>query len=121
MGSRSKDVVMSYLEALNDQDFNTARSYLNDNMTFLSPVSTQNGADAYFKDMERLRLENKIKMVLYDVKKVFLADDDVCVFFDFHIGSATLFASGWFHVTNGKINSIRVVFDPRPIFESAKK
>jgi hypothetical protein len=50
--------------------------------------------------------------------------DDVCVFFDFkfNIGSANLFASGWFHMANGKISSIRVVFDPRPIVEfSAQK
>jgi len=48
--------------------------------------------------------------------------DDVCVFFDFNIGSVILFASGWFQVENRKISSIRVVFDPRPIVElSAKK
>ena len=120
--SNTKKVVLSYLKALNDQDFKVARSYLKDNMTFQAPIASHNSADAYFKENERLRSEYGIKKVLYEVKKVFVDSDDVCVFFDFNIGSVTFFASGLFHVANGKINSIRVVFDPRPIVElSAKK
>jgi predicted ester cyclase len=117
-----KKVVLSYLKALNDQDFKVARSYLKDNMTFQAPIASHYSADAYFKENEQLRSEYGIKKVLYEVKKVFVDGDDVCVFFDFNIGSVTLFACGWFHVDNGKISSIRVVFDPRPIVElSAKK
>jgi limonene-1,2-epoxide hydrolase len=119
--SNAKKVVISYLKALNDQDFKAARSYLNDNMTFQAPIASYNSADAYFKENERLRSQYGIKKVLYEVKKVFVDGDDVCVFFDFNIGSATLFASGWFHVDDGKINSIRVVFDTRPIVELSVK
>jgi ketosteroid isomerase-like protein len=120
--SNAKEVVISYLEALNDQDFKAARSHLKDDMTFLAPIASHNSADAYLEANERLRSIYRINKVLYEVKKVFVDGDDVCVFFDFNIGSATLFASGWFHVANGKISSIRVVFDPRPIVElSAKK
>jgi limonene-1,2-epoxide hydrolase len=120
--SNAKKVVISYLKALNDQDFKAARSYLNDNMTFLAPIASHNSADAYFNENERLRSEFGIKKVLYEVKRVFVDGDDVCVFFDFNIGSVTLFACGWFQVEDGKISSIRVVFDPRPIIElSAKK
>lgn len=125
--NNSIEVVKSYLDALNHQNFNAARSYLSDNMTFLSPVSSQNSADAYFKDMEQLRLQYGIEKVVYEVKKVFVDGDDVCVFFDFNIGSGatttTLFGCGWFCVTSGrKIGSLRVIFDPRPILElSAKK
>jgi predicted ester cyclase len=120
--SNTKKVVLSYLKALNDQDFKVARSYLKDNMTFQAPIASHNSADAYFKENERLRSEYGIKKVLYEVKKVLVDGDDVCVFFDFNIGSVILFASGWFQVENGKISSIRVVFDPRPIVElSAKK
>jgi limonene-1,2-epoxide hydrolase len=123
VGSSAKEVVMSYLKALNDQDFKAATSHLKDDMTFLAPIASHNSADAYLEGNERLRSKYGIEKVLYEVKKVFVdGDDDVCVFFDFNIGSATLFASGWFHVANGKISSIRVVFDPRPIVElSAKK
>jgi limonene-1,2-epoxide hydrolase len=120
--SNAMEVVISYLNALNDQDFKAARGYLNDNMTFLAPIASHNSADAYFKENERLRSEFGIKKVLYEVKRVFVDGDDVCVFFDFNIGSVTLFACGWFQVEDGKISSIRVLFDPRPIVElSAKK
>jgi predicted ester cyclase len=120
--SNAKKVVLSYLKALNDQDFKVARSYLKDNMIFQAPIASHNSADAYFKENERLRSEYRIKKVLYEVKKVFVDGDDVCVFFDFNIGSVTLFASGWFQVEKGKISSIRAVFDPRPIVElSANK
>jgi limonene-1,2-epoxide hydrolase len=113
--SNAKEVVMSYLKALNDQDFKAARSHLKDDMTFLAPIASHNSADTYLEGNELLRSKYGIKKVLYEVKKVFVDDDDVCVFFDFNIESATLFASGWFYVANGKISSIRVVFDPRPI------
>jgi ketosteroid isomerase-like protein len=120
--TNAKELVISYLKALNDQDFKTARSHLKDDMTFLAPIASHNSADAYIEGNEQLRSKYGIEKVLYEVKKVFLDGDDVCVFFDFTIGSATLFASGWFHVASGKISSIRVVFDPRPIVElSAKK
>ena len=117
----AKQVVVSYLKALNDQDFKTARNYLHDDMSFLAPIASYNSADEYFKSNEQLRSKYGIEKVLYDIKKVFVDGDNVCVFFDFNIGSSTtLFACGWFQVNDGKISSIRVVFDPRPIAELGK-
>lgn len=110
----AKQIVISYLEALNDQDFKKARGFLKDDMTFLAPISSYNSADAYIEGNELLRSKYGISKVFYSVKKTFVDGDDVCVFFDFNIGTVTLFASGWFHL-DGKISSIRVVFDPRPI------
>ena len=120
--SNAKEAVTSYLKALNDQDFKTARKHLHDNMSFLAPLASHDSADAYFNDMEQLRSKHGIDRVLYNIKKVFVDGDDVCVFFDFNTGPVTLFGCGWFHLGDGKISSIRVVFDPRPIVElSAKK
>jgi limonene-1,2-epoxide hydrolase len=119
-GSNTKQIVISYLKALNDQDFKTARSYLHDGMSFIAPVGSYDSADAYLKGNELLRSKYGIEKVLYDIKKVFADGGDVCAFFDFNIGSATLFAGGWFQVNDGKISSIRVVFDPRPIAELLK-
>jgi limonene-1,2-epoxide hydrolase len=113
--SNAKEVVMSFLKALNDEDFKTARSYVSDNMSFLGPLASREGAEAYFKDMERMRLK-------YEIKKVFVDGDDVCLLYDFNTGPITLFGCGWYHVEDGKISSLRVVFDPRPLVElSAKK
>jgi limonene-1,2-epoxide hydrolase len=120
--SNAKEVVISYLTALSDQDFKTARSYLEDNISFRAPIASYNSADAYLEGNEQLRSKYGAKKVIYDLKKVFVDGDDVCALFDFDIGLATLFACGWFQVKDGKISSIRVVFDPRPIVElDAKK
>jgi SnoaL-like domain len=123
-GSRTnaKGVAIFYHTALNEQDFKSARSHLKDDMTFLAPIASHNSVDAYLEGNEQLRSIYRIKMVLYEIKKIFMDGDHVCVFFGFRIGSAILFASGWFNVQNGKISSIRAVFNPRSIFEmSAKK
>lgn len=123
MASRSnaKEVVVSYLTAQSGQDFKTARSYLDYNMWFQAPIASYSSADEYFNGNELLWSKYGIEKVVYEIKKVFVDGDDVCVFFDFRVGSATLFTSGWFQVNDGKISSIRVVFDARPILELSVK
>jgi predicted ester cyclase len=89
--SNAKEVVMSFVKALNNEDFKTARSYVRDNMSFLGPLASLNSAEAYFKDMERIRLK-------FDIKKVFVDGDDVCLLYEFSAGTMTLFGCGWYHV-----------------------
>ena len=112
--TNAKKVVMSFVEALNNEDFKTARSYVSDNMSFLGPLASLDSAEAYFKDMERIRLK-------FDIKKVFVDGDDVCLLYDFSAGTINLFGCGWYHVEQAKISSLRVVFDPRPLVESSVK
>ena len=54
------------------------------------PIAPHNNADAYLEGNEQLPSKFGIKKVLYEIKKV-LDRDDVCIFFDFNIGSAILF------------------------------
>jgi predicted ester cyclase len=112
--SNAKDIVMSFVKALNNEDFKTARRYVSDNMSFVGPLATLNGADTYFKDMERIRLK-------FEINKVFVDGDDVCLLYDFNAGPKSLFGCGWYHLEQGKISSLRVVFDPRPIVEMSAK
>jgi ketosteroid isomerase-like protein len=49
--SNAKEVVMSFVKALNNEDFKTAKSYVSDNMSFLGPLASLDNAEAYFKDM----------------------------------------------------------------------
>ncbi len=48
---------------------------------------------------------------------MFAEDDDVCVLYDMVTNSpaGTAFIAEWYRAHNGKIGSIRVVFDPRPL------
>lgn len=107
----ARKVVLSFIDALNNHDYDGAREYLNDNMTFVGVMGARNGADAYMDDMSRMKFE-------YEVKKVFVDGNDVCLFYDIDMGKANIFCCGWYHLESGKISTFRVVFDPRPILNS---
>lgn len=110
----SKEVVLAFVDALNRCDFGMARKCVTDDMKFSGVLGSRDGADAYFRDMERMRLK-------YDVKKAFADGDDVCLFYDITMSDVTVFCAGWYHLSEGKIRSFRVVFDPRPVLGAADK
>jgi hypothetical protein len=101
-------LVLSYLEALNAENFRLAGRYASDDMTFDGALASRHGADAIFADLERMHLK-------YDVKKLFVDGNDVCVFYDVTLSGVKLFTCGWYQVNEGKIRSLKVVFDPRPV------
>jgi len=56
-----------------------------------------------------------------EVRKIFVDGDDVCVLADLSIAKVPgvrLFGCGWFQVKEGKIVSIRTIFDPRPLAQA---
>lgn len=65
--------IQSFLQALNNEDFNAARNYLADNVKFVGVMGTRDGGDVYIADMEKMKFK-------YDIKKVFENGDDVSVF-----------------------------------------
>jgi len=77
-------------------------------------LGSRNGAADYFNDMEKMKLK-------YDIKKVFAEGNDVCLLYDTVLSGVTIFGCGWYHVEGDKINSLKVVFDPRPVLEMANK
>jgi len=112
--TNAKETVLSFVNSLNEEDFKTARSYVSDDMTFAGVLGSRNGAEAYFKDMEKMKLK-------YEIKKVFAECDDVCLLSDVSMQGVTMFTCSWYHVEGGKINSLKVVFDPRPVLELSDK
>lgn len=107
----AKEVVLSCIKALNDENFDLARHYVSDDVSFVGVLGSRQGADAYFNDMERMRLK-------YDVKKVFAEGHDVCLLYDVTLDGVSVFGCAWYVVDDGKIRSLRVVFDPRPVLET---
>jgi hypothetical protein len=108
------EIVMACIKALNEEDFKAAREYTTEDFSFVGVLGSRNGAAAYFDDMEKMKLK-------YDVKKVFVEGNDVCLFYDLAISGITIFGCAWYHVEGDKISSLRVVFDPRPILELSDK
>jgi limonene-1,2-epoxide hydrolase len=110
----AKQVVLDFITALNEENFEAAKAQTEDDMKFTGVMGSRNGAEAYFKDMKNMRLK-------YDIQKTFSDKDDVCLFYNITMSGVMIFSCGWYHVKNGKIQSIRVVFDPRPLLEQSKK
>jgi len=110
--ANSKQTVLSFIKSLNEEDFDAARKCANDDMKFIGVMGTRNGADAYFKDMAKMKLK-------YDVQKVFADGHDVCLWYDIDMSGQKVFSSGWYHIENHKISWFKVLFDPRPLLEHA--
>ena len=111
----AKEIVMEYLQALVERrDFQSARSYISDNILYVSPLNSFDRAEPYLKYLEHLNLPK------LDIKKEFADSNDLCILHELNFGTppVTSLVCSWFHVDDdGKISSIRLVFDPRPFVQ----
>lgn len=110
----AKETVLSMVDAINDLDFAKARQYAHTDMQFIGVMGSRDGADAYFKDMEKMKLK-------YAVKKAFVDGDDVCLLSDLQIDGKTILCCSWYQVKGDKVKTLKVIFDPRPLMENAGK
>jgi hypothetical protein len=103
----AKEVVLSYIDAMGQRDYAAAKRYLGDNVFIKGPAGEAfRSADDFLTMMEKQRGR-------YDMKKVFVDGDDVCLLYDFVTEKVTTFFCSWYQIKDGKIASIRTVFDPR--------
>ncbi len=115
--SSAKEIVMEFIKALERKDFKTVRSYMSDNISVLAPgpekLTTYNKAEPYMTYLEHGNLPP------FEIKKEFADSNDVCLLYEVtYREPVKTFVCGWFHVNDdGKISSIRFVFDPRPLFQ----
>jgi hypothetical protein len=106
----TKQIVLDFIEAMNQFDYEKAKTYVTNDLSFVGVLGTRSGADAYLNDMQKMRFQ-------YKVIKAFADGDDVCLIYDINMGEQTIFCFGWYQLQNDKIKSFRVVFDPRPLLE----
>lgn len=110
--SDAATVAGTYFEAWRDRDFTRLRSVLADDVAFVGPLASVQGAEVCLKGLEGM---SRI-MTGLDVRKVFTDGDDVLTWFDL---STTVTdpvpVANWMHITDGKIDRIRVAFDARGI------
>ncbi len=104
----SKKVVLSFLDALNAEDFTKARTYITDHLYFDGVMGKRNGGNIYIEDMKKMLFK-------YDIQQVFEEGNTVCVVYDINMSGKTIFTIGLYELEDDKIKKIRVVFDPRPI------
>jgi|SRR5215211_6376410 len=112
----ARDIVMEYIQATERQDFQSARGYLSDNVSYVSPVNSFDRAEPYLK--YNLHLYQTGQLVKFDIKKEFADNNDVCIIHEYNSQLVCV----WYHVDDdGKIGSIKVIFDPRQFLAGAKQ
>jgi ketosteroid isomerase-like protein len=109
------ELAATYFDAWRSKDFATLRSILADDVTFVGPMGTADGADECVQGMQQLA------RIMTDVvvRKRFVAGDDVLTWFELVTDMAPPCpVANWSHTEGGRIRSIRVTFDPRPLLPS---
>jgi ketosteroid isomerase-like protein len=108
-------VATTCLEAWSSGDFATARSLLRDDVTFVGPLGTAGGVEAYMSGLVELA-QNVTRA---EPRKVLADGADVCIMYDLVTNSAgAVPTSDWYHVEDGKIDSVHAYFDARSLSEA---
>lgn len=104
----AKAVVLKFIQALNEEDFQLARTLLAEDMHFNGVMGERDGADVYIADMKKMKLK-------YDIHKVFADSNEVCLWYNIQMQDQHILSSGWYKLEEEKIKSLQVIFDPRPL------
>jgi predicted ester cyclase len=100
--------VSSFLKALNENDYEGAEEFMDDNVKFEGVLGTVEGKKEYLGQMAKMKLR-------YDVKKLLYDEETVSVLYEIEMNGKKVLTSGWYEVREGLITHIRVIFDPRPV------
>jgi hypothetical protein len=107
-----RSLVRGLADALNAHDLVRAKSYLADDLHFVGVFGPPiDGADAYLDAMARLGAQQVILKCLVE------RDEVVC---QYNLTlparpNTPIFCCGWFTISEARIRSLRVVFDPTPL------
>lgn len=117
-----KALVLAYLEAYEEQDFDRVAELLDPEVEFQGPGAPIQGAAPYIAALRRL----SPVLLRNDVKKVFVDGDDICVIYDFvtNTPAGAVPSIEWHTVEGGRIRAVRLLFDRvsfRPVVEELAK
>jgi hypothetical protein len=108
-----KSVATECLYSWSNGDLDKTRSLMTDDVTFRGPLGKANGVNEYIDGLKGL-----VKIVDSVVQRKVLTDgDDVCIMYDLvtKTPAGSIPTVGWYHVRNGKVDSVTAYFDPRPL------
>jgi hypothetical protein len=108
----AKDVVMGFQSAMGKNDWAGARKQFADRLDFTGPFDRFSTPEEYLSSLQKLHpIVERV-----DLKKMFVDGDDVCLLYDLvtRTPAGTAFVAEWYHVVDGKIDRVHVVFDARP-------
>jgi hypothetical protein len=82
----------------------------------VSPLNSFDRAESYLK--YNLHLYETGQLVKFDIKKEFADSNDFCILHEWNSQLVCV----WYHVDDdGKISSVKVIFDPRAFLAGAKQ
>jgi len=119
--TNAADIVERYFTAFYTGDGQTARHYLrDDNFSFTGPNATFDNPDSYVKMAGHVAGPLLTRV---DQHKVFVDGSDVCIFYDLVIKAdpGTIPIAEWYHLEEGKIAAIRLIFDTQPFAVQTRK
>jgi ketosteroid isomerase-like protein len=109
---KPKDIATTYFDCWKRGDFDGLRAILADDVTFSGPMGTASGADDYATQLAGFarRLDD------ITVEKMLADDHDVLTWFNLHPkGGDPVPVVNWCHVEDGRVQWVRVTFDPRTL------
>jgi hypothetical protein len=107
-----KELATTYFDCWKRGNFDGLRSIFADDVTFSGPMGTAGGADDYVTQLAGFaqRLDDMT------VDKMLADDHDVLTWFNLHpTGGDPMPVVNWCHVEGGRVQWVRVTFDPRPL------
>ena len=102
----SGDVVMEYINALDDGNYDLAARHIAEDVRIIGPVGETFGKPREFTNMLK-RYHGT-----YEILKKFVDGEDVSLLYEFSTSGKSVYMSSWYKVRDGKIHFIRTVFDP---------
>ena len=110
------ELAAGYFDAWRRHDIDAYDALLADEVTFRGPMGETDGRDDTRSGFQGLASITKEVIV----EHVFVDGDDVATWFELRttVTDRPLNVVNWMHVSKGRIDRIRVTFDPRPLLEA---
>ncbi len=111
----ARDVVDRYFAAMKAKDFATLRTLVHDDVVFKGALGATNGAEEYINGLQGMMAA----MTGMERTVAFTEGENVCQIYDLTLAEPPVMLSiaQWLTVRDGKIATLRVYFDPRPLLE----
>lgn len=110
----TRHAATTYFDAWRTRDFDLLRTVLDPNVEFVGVLGVANGADACIAGLKGMSESIMTDLTLHT--RV-VDGADAITWFDLHTATTPpIPTANWSHVENGLITTIRVTFDPRPLF-----
>jgi SnoaL-like domain len=107
----SAAVAEGFFDAWTSSDFERARALLHDDLAFEGPLESFSDADSFIASLRHLGAI----VTGADRLKVFAEGNDACVIYELKTAPVpSSLTCDWYQMRNGKIASIKVMFDARP-------